>query len=395
MVLKMKIRINKAIIIWTVIFGLMVFPYILPWYFSQHYIWGTIYSITFYVSIMLMMLYVVRNIKWIPKNIIWIVLIYVLLIYSTYVSAGNISNAVRIGIITVLLCMTISVVSKKHTEAYAFIVAVKYITLFFWLINWLMMVLYPNGMPGLPVTSTGVGYFLYGNVNSAIRYILPGMCCSCILDTKKGRVSIGTILFYAGLIYVALVVYFTATTMIGIVFIGCWLVFRESIMKNLKKNLLIFVCAIVLLEIFIVVLPNTDFIARITEFFDKDVTFTGRTFLWLSAVSAISKQPIWGYGIQSADVLTTQIGNAYGSHNYYLDYIYERGVVGFALLLCMLIFPFLKRKTTILKDEQYVCIGFSSALLIMFLMEPYSGFDATYMTILYTASMLSAYNKER
>lgn len=80
-------------------------------------------------------------------------------------------------------------------------------------------------------------------------------------------------------------------------------------------------------------LENND-LARwfIVDVLEKDMTFTGRTEMWDSALRTFTNSPIWGYGFVDSDWYRAHMSNrAVGAHNYILNTLVYGGVMLLAL----------------------------------------------------------------
>jgi exopolysaccharide production protein ExoQ len=80
----------------------------------------------------------------------------------------------------------------------------------------------------------------------------------------------------------------------------------------------------------------------ILNFFGKDITLTGRIFLWTSVIPAISDKPLLGHGFNgfwggpnspSENVLSELTWEAPHSHNLFLDILLQFGFVGLIIWL--------------------------------------------------------------
>ena len=83
------------------------------------------------------------------------------------------------------------------------------------------------------------------------------------------------------------------------------------------------------------------------------------------------------------------IGNAYGSHNYYLDVVFQRGLVGFIPLLVLILLPVITPQKRI-NNNCYILLGVSCSYFIMFLMEPFIGTEMLHLPIFFSAMSLLA-----
>lgn len=68
----------------------------------------------------------------------------------------------------------------------------------------------------------------------------------------------------------------------------------------------------------------------------RDLTFTGRTKIWDSALAAFAKSPVFGVGEIENQASRDLIGATH-AHNYYLDLLYKSGLPGFLIFFAILI----------------------------------------------------------
>lgn len=60
----------------------------------------------------------------------------------------------------------------------------------------------------------------------------------------------------------------------------------------------------------------------------KDMTFTGRTYMWDAAIRVINQSPIWGYGYPDREwYMANMTTRAIGAHNYILNTMIYGGVI--------------------------------------------------------------------
>lgn len=86
-------------------------------------------------------------------------------------------------------------------------------------------------------------------------------------------------------------------------------------------------------------LENND-LARwfIVDVLEKDMTFTGRTEMWDSALRVIAESPVWGYGFVDADWFNTHMSSrAIGAHNFILNTMVYGGILLLALYFVIVI----------------------------------------------------------
>ena len=118
-------------------------------------------------------------------------------------------------------------------------------------------------------------------------------------------------------------------------------IFFSKYFKIFFSGKLLFICYISIFVVFVLFnnLQITFVSDFVTYFFKKDITFSGRTVIWMKALNEFLNSPIWGQG---ATLTGNMIGNL-SAHNIILQILLENGMIG--LLLFFNIF-----NVTILKD---------------------------------------------
>lgn len=381
-------------------FILIIAPYLLPYYLRQELLPDYALVAIEVLSMALIALQVLKNYRiakrFFPQLMI-IILFCLILVLATAYNDGNIWSAIIKSIRIIFPCLLIGIVIiRRDNYSWHFLNTIKYFTAFFCLADIVIMLLYPNGIPSYSEGHNNA-YFLYGNVNTTIKMIFPGMCCSSLIDIKKKKISFSTVLFWLCLIYQYFAVYHTGTTMVALLFISVWLIMMHFFSGKIKRLYFISLAAISILEISIVLISNTNVITFVAGLFNKSSDFTGRLILWQRVLRYIREKPILGHGQQATDSIRLYIGNASGSHNYFLDIVYQCGIIGLAFFLLLIIIPLISiRKNPDTSVEQYVLIGYCISYLIMFIMEPFFGHESTFIPIFFASLILSTImNKNR
>ena len=370
----LKLRLDKKFISYYWLFFLMVAKFLLPYFIARVVESHMVIDFGFTLfSILLMLAFFVSRKRVVKPTIILIVLIYVTLIFSTMINHGSLFHVFWHSVQVILLCILVDTISDEDIMLDAFLTMVRGFTLVFFVINFIVMAILPEGIPSISVGKL-LPWYLYGNVNSTIKYILPGICCSLILDNRKNRkFSISSFILMAGIIVSALTVYFTATAVIGDVIIMLWILgYKWFSKKTWRKYSLVYGVSI-LFELFVVLSTGTTaFTTFITTLFRKSITFSGRTYLWAREYLQFIRQPIFGYGYVSFADTERIIGNGNGAHNYYLDLLYQRGVVGLVVFALLLLIPIIRGwKRNSESKTIYIITGVCCACAVMFLSEPF------------------------
>ena len=393
-----KLKINKKNAVYYVLFLFAILRYLFPYYIKKVVESVYIVDLSFEIlTVGLIILLFILNNKFPKPSIIIIAAIYLWFFITTLINGGNIYIAFIHGAQLVMLCVLMDIVTDNEDMIEPFLRVVRDVTLLFYIINFFVMILLPDGIPSISV-GTSYPWYLYGNVNATIKYIMPGLCASLILDSRKKRIiSVPSVIMIAGIIVTAFTVYFTATAVIGDLIVIAW-VFGHKLFEKRKWKL--YAAAFLMVFVFETVVVfgtrGSGVLPYITAIFHKDATFSGRTPLWVRTCSEFVQKPVSGYGYRSYDELFSAVGNGYGCHNYYLDIMYQRGIIGLVLILALFITPIVccwKKKVE--SRSVYILIGICIAYAVMFLAEPFYDYEFLFIPIFYVLYSLSFKNKSR
>lgn len=109
----------------------------------------------------------------------------------------------------------------------------------------------------------------------------------------------------------------------------------------------------------------------IIDILGKDMTFTGRTDMWDSALRVIADSPIWGYGLVDADWFTANMSTrAIGAHNFILNTMVYGGILLLTLYITTVIHA-LQKLIRIHDTMSTKLMAFFGILSIMMLFEVY------------------------
>ena len=105
----------------------------------------------------------------------------------------------------------------------------------------------------------------------------------------------------------------------------------------------------------------------IEDLLGKDMTFTGRTEMWDSALRAISDSPIWGFGYVDADWYKAHMTNlAIGAHNFILNTMIYGGVISIILYFLIIMRSILNliRNNDIHSKRMIAAFGIISTMML-------------------------------
>lgn len=360
------------------LFLLICAPFLLPEIVSKAV--PMINILLTYLSIVCMFGLICLNIHLVRVKIIVLCNFYLFIIFLTTIFWNKSQVVAYFFQIwkVILMCLIINIVLKSSKKfSISFLLAIRDFTIFFFIINIIYSVINHKIL---------VRECLYGNVNATIKCIMPGIICSLILDKKISKISKITITYFSGFIFLFIYSYNMVTALVALLFICAWITFQKVIKKKVKFYYFISIVVILIIENIIVISSNIQVLIKIAIFFGKSSDFSGRFFLWNNAIKNIKESIVCGYGYIEASVLKRIIGNPYGSHNYYLDVALNSGIVGVFFLLLLMIAPIYSIKKAELNSEiddtQYILLGAWITYLIMFLTEPWAGWEIMFIPVI-------------
>lgn len=162
----------------------------------------------------------------------------------------------------------------------------------------------------------------------------------------------------------------------GILIISLFIPIFLWIKTNKRANIL-FVISITFSTLIPLINFNSNVINNlIGEVFNKNLSFSGRRYIWDYAISHFSKKPLFGNGFNSIDslfkgkVIPIYERVAAHSHNGFLDVFLQNGIIGLILVL-IIIFLFFKRVDMYSEFEKRLLKTYILVFIIFNSMEPY------------------------
>lgn len=326
--------------IWSVIFFIMLLPSLLP-----TYLWG-ISSMALLCKFIrygtipfIICIYILTKQK-ISKVLILLCMYVICIGISTKLSpTGEMSLYISSAISALNIILLCELAMKKKPKT--FIQSILFMLECWIFINFITIVLFPNGLYQAGAYSSN--YFL-GYDNTHIRVQLLALNISYIYSFMSNKkISYRTIFLYSIVLLSNLLV-FSVTAIIATVIWGigvlCIILNSRNCFKKLYKLFTVKTSLIVGMIgslIIVAMSAQTAFSYLIENVFKKDMTLSGRTFIWSNAISAIENRPIWGFGYELADTismrLVRQIGFGTSPHNFYLEVLYQGGLVLFLIIM--------------------------------------------------------------
>lgn len=176
------------------------------------------------------------------------------------------------------------------------------------------------------------------------------------------------------------------------VLLGCSVLFLSSPVKIFYKML--FLCLVI---IFMVFLYNNSYFELLVYRVENDSTGSGRTVIWERRLTEFFQgsflRLLFGYGHDAAMTLGTPY--RIGSHNDYVAFLVEYGLIGLASFLYMLAFPIIKilRKGGLVGLYQVLTLSVYIAVACLTLEPLTLGRIPFYMFYLYIILVTNKYHK--
>lgn len=251
-----------------------------------------------------------------------------------------VKNFIRIyhGIIAIVLLLDVGIRYDSKTV----INVLEKVLFILVAINFTTILIYPNGLYETSLYSNN--WFLqYDNLHIMVYF--PAILVSLINNNLKNRKnSIITILLFLMISYSVFYCFSANTTFAYSVFI-IYTIFGTLIDKSRIFNARSYFLAFIVMFLSIVVFRvQKVFSWLIVDIFHKNLTFTGRTYIWDTVLMYIKEKPFLGYGLENSGIYSLKLGSPYyaHAHNTIYDIIYKGGIISLIAFIYMMSIPIKK-----------------------------------------------------
>lgn len=250
-------------------------------------------------------------------------------------------------------------------------------------INAIISILFQDGMyyvknasgHNIPVFFLGIGNLLTIYIIAFLAVIFSAYI---ILKKDGYKLPISIIMALIGVYFSSSSTGYIGLFVFAASLVGCYTLERFKLIEHIKKvrpykmSIILLVFILVLHVLFTVVNIQFYFEPLIKALFDKNATFTNRTYIWDVAFKNIKKSPIYGYGAGYSHVFLKSSGNKFHAHNLFLEFTLIGGVLAFTAFCILLYFTF--KNLFSIKNLWVRFITFSAviAFFIMSITEVYS-----------------------
>ena len=262
------------------------------------------------------------------------------LILTTAMNKGDVYNAFRTVFFNSLTVIYFDYCLREDSNRYLSVFIKLILTLAS--LNMILLFLFPNGfgiyISGYTVTVDS-RLNLLGKDNGFIFFFILAIAVAFCNGVKR-NITVTIVITLVTMIYV-----FSGT---GI--IGCFLIVFYALALQGKKisrffNFWNLSIAYIVIYYSVVVMRVQELFSNFIEgYLGKDITFTGRTYLWDTAFIYILKKRIIGYGI-SEKMLVAQSGIAYSPHNLILQILLAGGAISLIIFVALYVMSGSKLKS--------------------------------------------------
>lgn len=205
-------------------------------------------------------------------------------------------------------------------------------------INFVTTLLFPNGFFHALNKAEAV-YFL-GSKNSSYYYLLIFLLLFSVYSLEKNHKLCNGHLIWTLFFMLSAFVCRSSNTLIClfIVFVYYFIaIYGKLLLKFLDWKILSI--TIVLIVLLIMFGNNSELVYKVVTALGRDMSFSGRDYLWEQVFELFGENPIWGNGIYTTFTLKTGVVATH-AHNLYLDLLAKHGVVTLLSFLALIVSAF-------------------------------------------------------
>lgn len=261
--------------------------------------------------------------------LIFAVLYFGINLAVTVLKEGSLEQIVSMITSDLTILLTGYIGIKRDPEG--FIASAEYIFRVLLLINLVSMLIFPGGL-GLTRSSNKI--FLLASDNGLLKYLL----IFCVVHGLYGCIrknGLFTNLWFYGVCILELLIGNAATSYVafsvylaGLLFLGIlpyarliWAVFAGTLAANW----------------FLLIFRHMELFASLVKLVGKNLTFSGRTIIWDSALSLLGRLPVFGYGVSENTYYVIYKNTPMEAHNMILSLLLQGGALLLALFAAQII----------------------------------------------------------
>ena len=253
-------------------------------------------------------------------------------VLATIYCGGNYTSLFLAIFNALAICLVVEMGLK--TDPDALLDGASFTLGLFVLINFATIILFPQGM--YEFNTFTQNYFL-GYRNNSIMLIFPAIIFTIVRSLRKyNKLTLSSFVITA-VSFATVIIAFSATSVIGMTVFTLFLLLALINKMPNFLNIITYLAINIAYFFGVIILRLQEaFAFIIVDMLGRDLTFTGRTKIWDSALAAFAKSPVFGVGEIENQASRDLIGATH-AHNYYLDLLYKSGLPGFLIFFAILI----------------------------------------------------------
>lgn len=253
-------------------------------------------------------------------------------VLATIYCGGNYTSLFIAILNALAICLVVEMGLK--TDPDALLDGASFTLGLFVLINFATVLLFPQGM--YEFNTFTQNYFL-GYRNNSIMLFFPAIIFSIVRSLRKyNKLTLSSFVITA-VSFATVILAFSATSVIGMTVFTLFLLLALINKMPNFLNIITYLAINIAYFFGVIILRLQEaFAFIIVDMLGRDLTFTGRTKIWDSALAAFAKSPAFGVGEIENQTSRDLIGATH-AHNYYLDLLYKSGLPGFLIFFAILI----------------------------------------------------------
>lgn len=312
----------------------IILPFFKPPYFNSIHFLDILFD-TWKVISTILIIFIYFTCNKISKIILYICMFQIILFISTLLNKGHYIDFFSRACSIIGLCMITEIniiINKKRFLKFLFITMSSMI-----FINFLTLFIFPDGLYFSVDINTDTPRYFLGMDNRFIFIYLPGTTIAFLYSLY----NYNKLKFKEFLIFLIAIFTLISTWSVGAMLgMSIFIIYFILIYKNKFSSILNFYTySLIITSIFFTIVVfrvQNYFKYFIVDILGKDLTLSGRTYIWDRTKDYILLKPIFGNGIEHYKLIQSHIFQVH-AHCQFLNILYQGGILGLISFLIILI----------------------------------------------------------
>ena len=315
------------------------------------YLNNTVYNLMFYYWMVLNALIITgywvmklfRDKKRIGRAVLILMMLAAYNVVLTIGRHGDIRGVIGVWLYTLPVVLLTEINRNRMSD---FLKVVLFYLEFLIIVNFLLTLIYPNGMYAVDVSRYGKMWIL-GYKSSLQCYVFPAVVIS-LLFSAYGRHYKNT-LFLLLISHAVCISESNSMLLAGLVLIDLVVITRLYQKEIISRKALIITVGVIIAANVVIVFFTSSFLSNsavqyvMYSLLGKNATLSLRTSNWKAVIPAIISNPLIGYGYTWKSSRAILYGRETAhAHNLFLELLYENGLISF-ILFALFNFIIIKR----------------------------------------------------